>query len=239
MQPNQEKGACSRKSRNTDAGWCLRMVHRFKSCHPDYSSKEAVRRNRRTVFSFPGLELRRSQYGSNKPNPGCAVEPRCLNRARHLPPFGSSRRGLWPTLRVRGPSRPVGPTSRPRSPPRPSVRSSWPCRCLRRRCRRRLDPAALRVDSPRRKARTASQSDSPPKATEPAWNTIRFVAEFVTDTPVPKVTLVESAVARRLSECRTQKLLKQAEGTGLVHRWKYGSNQPVRFARIPQTEVAS
>lgn len=102
-----------------------------------------------------------------------------------------------------------------------------------------LDPAALRVDRPRRKAKTTSESDSPPKATEPAWDALRFVAEFVTETPVPKVTLIESAAARGLSERRTQKLLKQAEGTGLVHRWKYGSNQPVRFARIPQTEVAS
>jgi hypothetical protein len=102
-----------------------------------------------------------------------------------------------------------------------------------------FDPAALRVDRPRRKAKTASESDTPPKATEPAWDALRFVAEFVTETPVPKVTLVESAAARGLSERRTQKLLKQAEGTGLIHRWKYGSNQPVRFARIPQTEVAS
>jgi hypothetical protein len=104
------------------------------SCHPDYSSKEAVRRKCRTAFSFPGKGLRRQQYGSNKPNSGSPAGPRCLNRAGLRPPFASSRRGLQPTLRERGPLCPFGLTSRPRSPPRPSVRSSWPCRRPRRPC---------------------------------------------------------------------------------------------------------
>jgi len=37
----------------------------FKSIRPDYSSKTAVRRICRTAFSLPGIDLRRSMYGSN------------------------------------------------------------------------------------------------------------------------------------------------------------------------------
>ena len=102
-----------------------------------------------------------------------------------------------------------------------------------------LDPTALRPDRPRRKAKTNSESDSPPKATEPLWNALRFAEEFVTETPIPKVALVEAATTAGLSERKANKLLRQAEVSGLIHRWKYGSNLPIRFAKVPQLETVS
>ena len=97
-----------------------------------------------------------------------------------------------------------------------------------------LDPAALRPDRPRRKAKTDSESDSSSKAVEPPWDALRFVAEFVTEIPIPKVALVETATTAGLSERKANKLLRQAEQSGLIHRWKYGSNLPIRFAKVPR-----
>lgn len=102
-----------------------------------------------------------------------------------------------------------------------------------------LDPAALRPERPRRKAKTESESSTAPKATEPAWDASRFVQEFVTDDPTLKLALFENATTAGLSERKATKLLKQAEAQGLVHRWKYGSNEPIRFSRIPQPTTAS
>jgi hypothetical protein len=87
-----------------------------------------------------------------------------------------------------------------------------------------LDPTALRTERPRRRA----------KAPEPAWDAARFVAAFVSETPAPMVAIVRVATSAGLSERMAGRLLKQAESQAMIHRWRFGANQPVRFATVAQ-----
>jgi len=50
----------------------------------------------------------------------------------------------------------------------------------------------------------------------------------------PMVAIVRAATSAGLSERKAGRLLKQAESQGMVHRWRFGANQPVRFATVAQ-----
>lgn len=93
-----------------------------------------------------------------------------------------------------------------------------------------LDPAALRRERPRRKAKV---DDSPP---EPEWDARRFAATFVRPKPATMTGIVLAASGAGLSERKATKLLKQAEVNGDVYRWRFGANRPVQFATTPQAE---
>ena len=71
---------------------------RFESFHPDLTGLKAVRTKIRTAFSLPGLDLRRSEFSSNKSNRGFRVFAKCLNRATKLRCFGSNRIAEVPVL---------------------------------------------------------------------------------------------------------------------------------------------
>jgi hypothetical protein len=94
-----------------------------------------------------------------------------------------------------------------------------------------LDPADLRPDRPRRKAKTDAEPAPPP---EPPWDAERFVARFITPEARPKAAILEAAEKAGLSERRAETLLKRATETGRAFPWKFASNQPVRYATVQQ-----
>jgi hypothetical protein len=118
-----------------------------------------------------------------------------------------------------------------------AVVRSWPPiqpRCLRWNFPvwspdRALDPKALRRERPRRLPKEERQ----PKA---EWDVERFAAEFIQPTPSPTAIIVHSANEAGISKRRAMDLLKEAEGLGLAHRWRYGSTKPVEYSQYPQTE---
>lgn len=99
-----------------------------------------------------------------------------------------------------------------------------------------LDPAELRPERPRRRPRIDPGTQV---ATEPAWDAGRFVEAFVQDQPVALVSIIQRATSAGLSERKATKLLRQAEGDGLVHRWTFGANQQVQFATQAQEKSKS
>jgi hypothetical protein len=98
-----------------------------------------------------------------------------------------------------------------------------------------LDPADLKPEKPRRKPKPAPPPE-PAKPTKPEWTVASFVAAFVTETPAMTARIVHRATEADVPEPLAKKLLKQAEAAGLIHRWKFGANQPVQFATRPQPE---
>lgn len=100
-----------------------------------------------------------------------------------------------------------------------------------------LDPAALRPERPRRRARTDKEAKAATNATEPAWDAPRFATAFTSDTPATILEIVETAKAAGLSERKATRLLKQAERDGLIFRWRFGATHPVQLATIPQPEA--
>jgi hypothetical protein len=99
-----------------------------------------------------------------------------------------------------------------------------------------LDPAELRPERPRRRPRIDPGAQVAP---EPAWDAARFVEAFVQDQPVALVSIIQRAISVGLSERKATKLLRQAEGDGLVHRWTFGANQQVQFATQAQEKSKS
>lgn len=96
-----------------------------------------------------------------------------------------------------------------------------------------LDPAALRPERPRRRAKAETKPQSPPP---PDWDAERFVEAFVSETPATILDLTGVAMEAGLSERKAGKLLKQAESKGLIYRWRFGATHPVKLATIPQPE---
>lgn len=94
-----------------------------------------------------------------------------------------------------------------------------------------LDPTELRPEKPRRKPKAEPTPGEPDK---PVWDATSFAAAFVTDEPVVTPRVIERAKQAGVSENQAKKLLKLAEADGLIHRWKFGASQPVRFANKPQ-----
>ena len=94
----------------------------------------------------------------------------------------------------------------------------------------------LQVGTRRPKTSDKGESEVAPI---PAWDAEQFVAEFVRPLPAAMLAIVQNAMGAGLSERKATKLLKQAEAQGLIHRWRYGANQPVQFATCPQRKEAA
>jgi hypothetical protein len=97
-----------------------------------------------------------------------------------------------------------------------------------------LDPTALKPERPRRRPKAEATVAKP---TEQKWDAERFVEEFVSETPATILAVIQAATGVGLSERKANKLLKLAEGQGLIHRWRFGATQPVQLATIPQPEA--
>jgi len=89
-----------------------------------------------------------------------------------------------------------------------------------------LDPAQLRNDKPKRK----SSSEEEPAT----WTPTMFASQFVTASPQPKDTVIRLARQAGMSVRVAERFLREAEGSGLIHRWYYASNLPVEYATVPQ-----
>lgn len=97
-----------------------------------------------------------------------------------------------------------------------------------------LDPTALKPDRPRRPKKT--EPEEPPK---PEMTAQRFVDEFGSEQPKHMQLLLDAAIESGLSQRRSKRLLRKAEGAGLLHRWSYGANKPVEFATVPQEVITT
>jgi hypothetical protein len=97
-----------------------------------------------------------------------------------------------------------------------------------------LDPTLLRSERPRRVRRAEADTDEPEQP-EPTWDAERFAAAFVMDKPKTRDAILAEANAAGLSDWKAERLLRRAEGLGLVHRWASGRNRPSAYANVPQT----
>jgi hypothetical protein len=96
-----------------------------------------------------------------------------------------------------------------------------------------LDPTALRSERPRRRAK--------PEGKEPAsadWDAQQLVEALVTDEPQPMQAIIVAATKAGVSERKAMRLLKSAEASGVVHRWRFGNNRPVQIATVAQPTSA-
>lgn len=96
-----------------------------------------------------------------------------------------------------------------------------------------LDPADLLTARARRRrvrAQVRAQSD------EPEWTAERFADEFITDEPELKTKITQKAKEQGLSARKASRLLREAEEAELAFRWKYASNQPVKYAGRSQDD---
>jgi hypothetical protein len=93
-----------------------------------------------------------------------------------------------------------------------------------------LDPAALRIERPRRKAK----SEPEPGPAKVEWEPEQFVAAFVSEKPTPRLVIERNAAKVIGSKREVDELLRLAELQGLVYRWKLGASQPAHFANRPQ-----
>jgi hypothetical protein len=96
-----------------------------------------------------------------------------------------------------------------------------------------LDPTLLRSERPRR-ARKAEAAVDEAEQPEPTWDAERFAATFVTSKPKTRDAILAEANAVGLSDWKAERLLRRAEGLGLVHRWASGRNRPSAYANVPQ-----
>lgn len=92
-----------------------------------------------------------------------------------------------------------------------------------------LDPGQLRSDRPKRK------TESDPR---PQWNTATFVQAFASAQPRSRDQVIQAAREAGISGRQAERMLRDAEASGLLHRWYFGSNVPLGFATVPQTEDA-
>lgn len=88
-----------------------------------------------------------------------------------------------------------------------------------------LDPTQLRPERPRR--RSSEQPSAP-------WTVQTFVSGFVTADPLSKTTIKQRARDRGISGRECDRLLREAEDRGLIHRWYFASNAPTAYATLPQ-----
>jgi hypothetical protein len=93
-----------------------------------------------------------------------------------------------------------------------------------------LDPTALRVDKPRRRA--GPPDEEPAAAAD--WDAESFVETLITSAPQTRLALLDAASALGLSRRRAQELLHAAEARGLVHRWGGTGRKAAAFAITPE-----
>ncbi len=96
-----------------------------------------------------------------------------------------------------------------------------------------LDPTLLRSERPRRVRRAEPDGDEAEQP-EPTWDAERFAATFVTSKPKTRDAILAEANGVGLSDWKAERLLRRAEGLGLVHRWASGRNRPSAYANVPQ-----
>lgn len=96
-----------------------------------------------------------------------------------------------------------------------------------------LDPAQLKSEWPRRRQRKEKKESTP---VEPEWTVERFVDQFIGADPQESKAIIEQASEEGISKRKAKELIRDAEKSGLVHRWKFGSTKPVGFATKPQAE---
>jgi len=90
-----------------------------------------------------------------------------------------------------------------------------------------LDPARLRSERPKRRA-SESKTGS--------WTAATFVQAFIGPSPRTKDDIARAARDAGLSGREAQRMLRDAESSGLAHRWYFGSNVPVGYATVPQAD---
>jgi len=101
-----------------------------------------------------------------------------------------------------------------------------------------LDPTALRSEKPRRAARPpADVEDEQPTRPALAWDAESFAHSFVTNEPRTRAQIVAAAGMAGLSDWKAEKLLRSAEGLGLVRRWERGRNRPCGYALRPKPDA--
>ena len=91
-----------------------------------------------------------------------------------------------------------------------------------------LDPGQLRKSGGRKKKESAGG-----KPAREELATAQFVERFVLAEPEPKTVIIERAKQGAGSKKRAEELLTLAESEGLVHRWKGGPREQVKFATRP------
>lgn len=96
-----------------------------------------------------------------------------------------------------------------------------------------LDPRALRSEKPRRTARAPDVDDEQAAELASIWDVPTFAQICIDETPR---TFAEIAArASGLSDWKARQFLRQAEASGLAHRWlPKNPNCPVLYAAIPQ-----
>jgi hypothetical protein len=95
-----------------------------------------------------------------------------------------------------------------------------------------LDPACLRPERPRK--RPKPKDEETPK--EPEWTPQRFADAFVTPEPTTIKSILQLAKEAGVSQKLAKLQLQLAEDAGLVYRWSFGANRPVKFATVLQPE---
>jgi hypothetical protein len=94
-----------------------------------------------------------------------------------------------------------------------------------------LDPAALRVEKPRRQPVRPNTAEVPGE-----WDVEDFVQAFVSDEPQTRAAVLHAAVVAGLSQRGAQQLLHSAESQGLIYRWGGRGRRPAAFALVPEPE---
>lgn len=92
-----------------------------------------------------------------------------------------------------------------------------------------LDPALLRPDRPRRRAR--SEAEKTP--VEPDWTHQRFAQEFCAATPQTRDAILAKAADAGLSARCVERLFRMAEGAELIHTWPNVKKRQPGYATVP------
>jgi hypothetical protein len=96
-----------------------------------------------------------------------------------------------------------------------------------------LDPADLRPERPRKKAKLKDEQHS----NTPKWTQDSFVASFVSDEPTTMKEIMVAAKESGITQRMARDMIQLTEGAGLIYRWTFGSNRPVKFATVPQPSL--
>ncbi len=97
-----------------------------------------------------------------------------------------------------------------------------------------LDPTDLRPERPRKKPKPKGEQQSDaPQCTKDS-----FVASFVTEEPTTMKAIIASARETGITQRMARDMIQLTEDAGLIHRWSFGANRPVKFATVPQPSLA-
>lgn len=96
-----------------------------------------------------------------------------------------------------------------------------------------LDPSDLRPERRRKKPKPKDEQQSDaPKCTKDS-----FVASFVSDEPTTMKAIMAAARETGITQRIARDMIQLTEGDGLIHRWTFGANRPVKFATVPQPSL--